>query len=401
MRHNAPPQLLLDLSELVHRDARSGVQRVTRAMLQALLTTPPDGYRVAPVYDAGGFYAYAVAASADGDAARYGAAAAGEETPLQVAPGDIFFGLDLALESVVRNAPVLADLQRHGVSMHFFIHDLLPLRHPEWFESGLVAVFGRWLATVAQLADGLICNSRATADDLLDWFDLAPPQRAARRPLQIGYAHLGADLDASLPSSGIDHDATQILERLSSRPTLLMVGTLEPRKMHAQVLDALEDLWRNGAEVNLVIVGKQGWQVPELCNRLRAHAQQGQQLFWLEHASDELLHTLYQRSSALLAASSAEGFGLPLIEAAHHGLPVIARDVPVFREVGGEHAWYFKAEDGDQLATALRTWLDLHEQGMAPASGAMTYLDWAGSARQLLSVMLEQRWYRTAPIQLA
>ena len=392
------PQLLLDLSELVKHDARSGIQRVVRSVLQALLASPPSGYVVRPVYDAGGYYAYALAASDEHGAPRYLPAPAGEELPLQVAPGDIFFGLDLALEQVVRNRALLASLQAHGVRLHFFIYDLLPVRHPEWFDAGVAAAFGRWLQAVAELADGLVCDSRATADDLLDWLDSAPPRRAL--PLQVGYAHLGADLAASMPSRGIDADDAALLEHVRQRPTLLMVGTLEPRKMHGQVLQAFDALWRQGEDVNLVIIGKPGWLAGHVAQRLQRHAERGRRLFWQERASDELLEQLYRDSAALLAASAGEGFGLPLIEAAQHGLPVIARDLPVFHEVGGDHAWYFHADGAPELAAAIHDWLALYRDGQAPASAAMPHLDWAESTRHILRCLLGQQWYAAAPTRL-
>ncbi len=64
---------------------------------------------------------------------------------------------------------------------------------------------------------------------------------------------------------------------------------------------------------------------------------------------------MYDAAQCLLAASEAEGFGLPLIEAAQHGLPVMARDIPVFREVAGDHAFYFDGTDPEHLADAIRT----------------------------------------------
>ena len=399
------PQLLLDLSELVRQDARSGVQRVTRGWLAALQAAPPQGWRVRPVYDAGGHYAYAEAEAEAGDGgggepgrARYRPAPDGADTPVRVRAGDIFLGLDLTPESVPRNAAVLASLKRHGVRLYFVVYDLLPVRHPEWFVEPLVRAFEQWLRSIAALADGLVAISRATADDLLDWLAHAPPARADAP--QVGYVHLGADIAASAPSAGIDAAEHALLARLQGAPTLLMVGTLEPRKMQQQALDAFERLWDDGVEVNLVIAGKAGWRVEALAERLRAHPRAGQRLFWLERASDEMLERLYRQSSALLAASLAEGFGLPLIEAARHALPVIARDLPVFREVGGEHAWYFTADDDAQLAAALRAWLALRADGAAPASGDMPHLDWAGSAARLRDLLFEQHWYGRAPVRL-
>jgi glycosyltransferase involved in cell wall biosynthesis len=78
------------------------------------------------------------------------------------------------------------------------------------------------------------------------------------------------------------------------------------------------------------------------------------------------------------------GFGLPLIEAAQHGLPILARDIPVFREVAGEHAAYFKAETPQQLAQAIQNWIRNFQAGTHPNSDRMPYLTWKESAQMLL-----------------
>jgi glycosyltransferase involved in cell wall biosynthesis len=99
-----------------------------------------------------------------------------------------------------------------------------------------------------------------------------------------------------------------------------------------------------------VIVGKETWKhlpdserrtLPETVRKLKEHPELNKRLFWLEDASDEYLQEIYKVSTCLLAASEAEGFGLPLIEAARYKLPIIARDTPIFREVAGEWAFYF------------------------------------------------------------
>jgi glycosyltransferase involved in cell wall biosynthesis len=176
-----------------------------------------------------------------------------------------------------------------------------------------------------------------------------------------------------------------------------MVGTVEPRKGQRQALDAMELLWKKGVDANLVIVGKQGWMVDELAERLAAHPEKDCRLFWLPGVSDEMLLELYRRASALLAPSEGEGFGLPLIEAAQHGIPIIARDLPVFREVAGEHAEYFSGLGPDDLADALERWLALHREGKAPVSTGMPWLTWQQSAQQLLDAVVGQQWYKQAP----
>jgi glycosyltransferase involved in cell wall biosynthesis len=135
----------------------------------------------------------------------------------------------------------------------------------------------------------------------------------------------------------------------------------------------------------LVIVGKQGWLTEELAARLRQHPQQGQQLFWFENASDEFLEQLYASATCLIAASEAEGFGLPIVEAARHGLPVIARDIPVFWEVAQTHAYFYAGGRAAALAEAVQAWLVLFAEGRVPDSSQIRRTSWAESTRQLLS----------------
>jgi len=169
-----------------------------------------------------------------------------------------------------------------------------------------------------------------------------------------------------------------------------MVGTLEPRKGHVQVLEAFEQLWQAGHGVNLVIVGKQGWGVESFVERLCAHPELNKRLFWLEGISDEYLEKVYAASTCLIAASYGEGFGLPLIEAAQHKLPTIARDIPVFREVAGEHAYYFDGKSPDALAQSIKAWLTLHGADLHPKSNDMPWLTWKQSARQLFENIVQQ-----------
>jgi glycosyltransferase involved in cell wall biosynthesis len=169
-----------------------------------------------------------------------------------------------------------------------------------------------------------------------------------------------------------------------------MVDTLEPRKGHAFVLDAFEILWKRGVNSNLVIVGKQGWMVETLLERLRHHSELNKRLFWFEYISEEQLEAAYVSSTCLIAASYGEGFGLPLIEAAKHKLPIIARDIPVFREVGGKHAFYFNSKNPEQLSISLEQWLDLYTQNKHPQSEKMPWLTWKESATQTLEALAIQ-----------
>jgi glycosyltransferase involved in cell wall biosynthesis len=128
--------------------------------------------------------------------------------------------------------------------------------------------------------------------------------------------------------------------------------------------------------------------VEDLVRRLSKHPMLGKRLFWLEGISDEYLEKAYAASACLIASSEAEGFGLPLVEAARKGLPIIARDIPVFREVAGDYAFYFSGMSPENLAQAVRVWLDLSSRGQAPSSKDMPWLTWKESTAQLLRIVL-------------
>ena len=136
--------------------------------------------------------------------------------------------------------------------------------------------------------------------------------------------------------------------------------------------------------MNLVVVGKAGWMVDDTLARFESHERLGEDFFWFDAASDECLEGLYQCATCLIAASEGEGFGLPLIEAARHGVPVMVRDIPVFREVAGESAYYFGGPQSENLDKNILDWLVMNKQGKAPPSSDMKWNTWSESAAQLV-----------------
>jgi glycosyltransferase involved in cell wall biosynthesis len=307
-----------------------------------------------------------------------------QDEPIDYSPGDVFFGLDLQPQVQTKKALFYQHLRNQGVTVKFMVYDLLCVLQPEHFVPEAFAGFVDWLNVVGE-SDGAVCISNAVADDLAHWMQGKAWKR--QRPFTIDWCHLGADVDNSTPTQGVPAEAEHVFVSMKRRASFLMVGTLEPRKGHTQVLDAFEKLWQNDIDLNLVIVGKQGWLVEKLVDRLREHPERGKRLFWLEGISDEYLEKVYAASTCLIAASYGEGFGLPLIEAAQYKLPIIARDIPVFREVAGEYGFYFDGKEPDKLAESIKEWLGLYKKGSHPMSDNMPWLTWKDSARQLLDAI--------------
>jgi glycosyltransferase involved in cell wall biosynthesis len=381
---NKQKQLFVDISELAQRDSKTGVQRVTRSILKELLDNPPAGYTVAPVYATINDVSYRYARQFT--AHFKGVAPCGDDDLITYQSGDIFLGVDLQHHTTRVLAAFLTQIRRQGVMVHFVVYDLLPIHFPYFWpsEHSVHVVHEEWLSVIAQF-DGAICISRAVADELSNWLKSKRQERL--RPFKISSFHLGADVENSVPSFGLPEDADSVLKLLRSRPTFLMVGTIEPRKCHEQVLSAFDQLWSENEDINLVIVGKTGWLVDKLTSKIQQHEELDRRLFWLEGVSDEYLDKIYAASTCLIAASQGEGFGLPLIEAAQHSLPIIAREIPVFKEVAEDNAYYFSGDNANKLAQDISRWLTLYRSDMHPRSDNMNWLTWKESTAQLVSAL--------------
>ncbi|WP_175913000.1 glycosyltransferase family 4 protein [Burkholderia metallica] len=375
-------RLLVDVSILANHDAGTGIQRVVRSLLRELAVSPPSDFEVVPVKATRkDVYRYAIEY-----AARFGILlpyVVG--TKVQVDEGDMFLGLDLCSRIAPCRRNQYLDWQARGVQFAFVVYDLLPALHPDWFTSKGRKSFRHWLTTIAIHADMLVCISQAVANDLERWLTGKLALTDARPAIR--WFHLGTDLvieeqptHSSLP---ISITGSHPLDRWA-----LMVGTVEPRKGYAAVLDAYEILWAQGCGVGLVVVGQQGWHVDALVERLRTHTEAGKRLFWLPNLDDAQLANLYRTLDGLIMASEGEGFGLPLIEAARNRMPILARDLPVFREVAGERATYFSAKNRHELADALRHWFERMQTGALPVPEPP--LTWQESANLLKNIIAGQ-----------
>lgn len=380
------PQFLLDISSLVQSDAKSGIQRVVRSLLAEFLNNPPAGFDVQPIYFDGNDYRYASRFSAT----VTGKSITSEDSVADFWQDDIYLSLDLIMHLTPQVHDLHKDLAARGLKLYFIVYDILLTQHPEWWPAATATQFNQWLRSISEVATGLICISQAVADEVSDWLRTNPPTRAEPGP-RVGSFHLGADVENSLPSRGMPESGTKVLECIEARKSFLMVSTIEPRKGYAQALGAFELLWKQGHDINLVIVGKRGWLVDELTRCIATHAENGRRLFWLDGISDEYLEQVYAASTCLIAASYGEGFGLPLIEAAQHNLPIIARDILVFREVAGTHAYYFKEQTPEALSQTIINWIALHAEGQHPASNTIPWLTWQESAVRLHHEILKLR----------
>ncbi|TXF10928.1 glycosyltransferase family 4 protein [Pelomicrobium methylotrophicum] len=366
-------RLYVDVSVISRHDAGTGIQRIVRAVASHLLTDPQPGWVIHAV-GASRRHPYHLIQWPTAEVPA-------PHVPIEGRPGDVFIGLDFALDTIRFHRRQLTDFKRRGGKLWFMIYDLLPVLHPAWFSDKNVVRYRKWLGVLAAMADGFYCISPYTEAELRE-------ELAQRYGLESGFRTcvlpIGWDLASSRPSTGLPAEFDSLLQRLARRPTALMVGTIEPRKGHADVLAAFDILWRQGRGYNLVIVGRAGWKTETLQLALRSHPRHGKHLFWLDDASDEALAMLYAACNGVIVASLAEGFGLPLIEALGYGKPVLARDIPVFRLHEDKGVRYFDAGcEPSTLAHTIDDWLGT-AQGTMPIS-PLDIPTWADTTRSILS----------------
>jgi glycosyltransferase involved in cell wall biosynthesis len=347
-------QLLVDVSTIIRADVRTGIQRVVRALLGQLMKADLPGVTVQPIFASRNHGFCKATFLSDGRLINTSHHPNGLQ-PVEVGGDDIYLGLDLAAQILPAVESQLAAWRRLGVSINMVVYDLLPSSRPDWFSPKLVANFQRWLGVVSRQGDRCICISAAVEQALvnqLSAMDISPLPTIVTIPL-------GSDLDASFPSLGLPDDFSALLDWMRSGRTILTVGTVEPRKGHGELLDAFDHIWRSDPESDIafLVVGRAGWKTEQLQKRIKGHFEKGKRLIWLDQASDEFLSKIYQTCAGLIAASHQEGFGLPLVEAAANGAPILARDIPVFREVGGPLFDYFENDTPTVLADQIRQWL--------------------------------------------
>lgn len=378
------PRLLIDVTQITKVDAVSGIQRVVKKIAYEIgnmggaeLKLPFDLVHLAN----GKLWRASAVIASIFEIAPQGI----PEEEISIHPGDTLLMLDSSWEQYGHFKPVFENVRQSGGKIVTVVYDLIPLRFPEMCAAPLVHVFQQWFRMAAEQSDILLCISRAVADDASTYL-MEQMFSLAKKP-DIRFWHLGADLNPGNTEISVRPQVEQITADKQS-PLFLMVGTIEPRKGHDFVLDAFEALWQRGENVRLCIAGKEGWMVAKTMQRLREHPQLNKKLFLIEKFTDAEINRCYAAATALITASSAEGFGLPIVEAALHKIPVLASDIPVFREVGGDGAQYFSLTNSSHLVNAIKTLSQMSDEDRLTMAAQIKTLTWRESARMLLANIL-------------
>ena len=397
----SPPARLIDLTRLVSRLGRgplTGVDRVELAYLEALLAGELPVYGL--VRTALGFIlldrrgADAVAQRARGDVAvgqadligrlmrRGQPARARAEADLRRFA--VARCVPLLLGRMLRHLPVgssylnlghanlssrrLAAIEAAGLRIAVLVHDAIPLDYPAYTRPGIPQVFARKMAAVSAHADLVI---HTTQD--------------ARRRTEVHLARMGrvpAGIVAALGVSLAQPAPALIPAGLDvTQPYFVTIGTIEPRKNHALLLDVWDTL--PVPKPRLFIIGARGWSNAAVFSRLDAFPPAVHEL---RDLPDGAVAALLQGARALLFPSLAEGYGLPPIEAMALGVPVICAPLTVYRETMGDYPVYLDPSDRYSWMEAISRLGQAEGDGGAHAAG-MTVPGWADHFNRVLNLI--------------
>ena len=244
------------------------------------------------------------------------------------------------------------------------VHDLLPIRHPEWTDFGVLNNFHHWHTAILRITDQVFANSRNTAADVERFAadnHLQLPR--AVHPIPMGTAFGTTPHRASHPGP---HPGPALAP--NAHPHIpppgtyaLFVSTLEARKNHA----LLFRIWRRliadllpDQVPTLVFVGRVGWLVADFLQQLENASWLGGKILHLPTATDAELLALYRGCRFTLFPSFFEGWGLPISESLALGRPCLAADSPTLSEAGGTLARYFDPDSLTDSYRAVRALID-------------------------------------------
>jgi glycosyltransferase involved in cell wall biosynthesis len=235
-------------------------------------------------------------------------------------------------------------IRRAGIKTVVTIHDLIFMRHPEYYQWIDVQIYKHRFRQTLKEADRIVAISECTRRDIAELGGI-PEER-----IDLIYQSCASRFSAE--SSAVDNERVKTHYELPER-YVLSVGSIEERK---NVLLAVKALHWLPSEVCLILVGRPTHYTRDITS-LAAREHLSHRVAFLHNVPDEDLPALYAQAEAFVYPSRYEGFGIPIIEAIRMGLPVVACTGSCLEEAGGPDNLYVDPDDAEGMASALQRML--------------------------------------------
>lgn len=367
---NVKKKLFFDISLYHKNNLRTGIHRVVSEQLKSLEELNQDEYEIIPVY-----------LEQEKQTYRYKKVNENHSI-LDVTYGDILFSSDLSYSDIeiAKEKGIYESFKEKGAQIVFLVHDILPIQYEEFFVKGTKEKHEKYIQDISSISDLIITTTNAGKKDLEEYLS-----RSKCYP-KIKVLPLGSNI-SNKNSIMVTKNKSKNIEF-----SFIMIGTIEPRKAHLQVIEAFDLLWKNETDTNqvstLTIIGKEGWLVKDTLKRIKEHPLLNKRLFYKDNLNDKELSLYYEKATAIIMASYAEGFGLPLVEAMYYQKPVIARDIKVFREIASDYPTYFEdTKSPEDLANILISFINLKKnKEISSKIINHSYLSWNNHTKKLIQI---------------
>ena len=252
----------------------------------------------------------------------------------------------------------IGNAKASGLRLVFILYDLIPHTHCQLYDEQDVAAFRFYLSKLIELADQVIAISETVAAQFRLYISQqeSSQQESSQPSPEVTTFRLGAQVQAA--PSNARRSLRQRFENANTPAPYLMVGSIEIRKNHHYVLDALEQVWKTKPWVQLLVIGRTGWQGKSVVQRMERHPRFNQQLFILHDVDDAELGYCYAKARGVFFPSLTEGFGLPIVEALFYRTQPFVSDIEIHREVCGDACMYCRLDDVDTLVQQILAWED-------------------------------------------
>lgn len=254
------------------------------------------------------------------------------------------------------------------------IHDMIVYLFPATLDSKIIANQKRKLKWVKKETDFILTNSETTRQDVIKLLEI-PQEKIKTIPFAA----------SAVFKPQTDEKVNEVLDKYRiKKPYILSVGTQEPRKNIALLVEVFEKVYQERPKASLVLTGKYGWGKP---------VESGTKVITTGFVDDECLAALYSGCHVFVYPSLYEGFGLPILEAMSCGAPVITSNNSAMLEIAKDTAILVDPRNKAQLAKAIKFVLDLNLDNYqkfvrASLDKARKY-SWSKTAKETLAVYKE------------
>lgn len=282
--------------------------------------------------------------------------------------------------------PAVLHAKKKGAVIGLVVYDIIPITHPHFMTLFLKKRFKQWFDKAITHSDFFIAISKTSCNEAKKYVESKYASENWKGKFES--FQLGSVIDNVVSNGDVREELKNVFENSDNSNVYLTVGTIEPRKNHKYLMDAFDEIWRQCPGPRVCIIGRLGWFYSEFLERIKTHPQYGKCLFMFNDTSDTELDYCYSHAKALIFPSHAEGFGLPIVESLYHGLPVLASDIPIHREVGKDFCLYFDINDPADLTNII---INIEKTGKMPEVRKpedYDLLTWKDSCRELLSKVM-------------